>query len=205
MATLEVYDKFERRGTPVTLTGDEFSIGRLPGNDLVIDEDNTVSKFHAVLRRQKHRWTILDLNASNGTWLNGERIVQEMVLRDQSEITVGHTRLVYLNSAEELGPTTEVITPPPAITATEHKVLVELCRPVLSGSRFTPPTPVNEIAKRLYVTRAAVANHVSALYRKFDIDEGPQRLVRLAEATLNSGAVTLRDLRDDSEADEAGG
>jgi hypothetical protein len=205
VATLEVYDKFDRRGIPVTLTGDEFAIGRLPGNDLVIDDDNTVSKFHAVLRRQKHRWTILDLDSSNGTWLNGERIVQEMMLRDRNEITVGHARLVYLNHAEELGATTEVIAPPPAITTTEHKVLVELCRPVLSGNRFTPPTPVNKIAQRLYVTRAAVANHISALYRKFDIDEGPERLVRLAEAALNSGAVTLRDLRDDPEADEAGG
>ena len=205
MATLEVYDRFDRRGTPVTLTGDEFAIGRLPGNDLVIEDDDAVSRFHAVLRRQKHRWTILDLDARNGTWLNGERIVQEMMLRDGCEITVGHARIVYLNHAEDLGATTELIAPAPSITATEHKVLVELCRPVLSGNRFTPPTPINEIAQRLYVTQAAVRNHVSALYRKFDIDESPQRLVRLAEAALNSGAVTLRDLRDDPEADEAGG
>ena len=204
MATLEIFDKFDRRDVPVTLTGDEFSIGRAPENDLVIGDDNTVSKSHAVLRRQKHRWTILDLGARNGTKLNGERIVQEMVLRNKFEIEIGRTRLVYLNPSEELGDTTEVIKPAPPVTATEHKVLVELCRPVLSGSRFTPPTPVNDIAKRLYVTRAAVANHISALYRKFNIDEGPQRLVRLAEAALESGAVTLRDLRDDPDEDTDG-
>ena len=204
MATLEVFDKFDRRGMTVTLSGDEFSIGRAPENDLAIEDDNTVSKFHAVLRRQKHRWTILDLDSRNGTKLNGERVVQEMMLRDHINIEIGHARLVYLNQAEEVGDTTEVIKPAPPVTATEHKVLVELCRPVLSGSRFTPPTPVNDIAKRLYVTRAAVANHISALYRKFNIDEGPQRLVRLAEAALESGAVSLRDLRDDLDEDTDG-
>ena len=204
MATLEVYDQFDRSRMPVMLSGDEFSIGRAPENDLAIEDDNTVSKFHAVLRRQRHRWTILDLGARNGTKLNGQRIVQEMMLRDHFEIGIGRARLLYLNQAEELSDTTEVIKPPPPITMTEHKVLVELCRPVLSGSRFIPPTPVNDIAKRLFVTRAAVANHISALYRKFDIDESPQRLVRLAEAALETGAVTLRDLRDDPEADEAG-
>ena len=84
-------------------------------------------------------------------------------------------------------------------------MLVELCRPLLKGSAFTPPATVREIAKRLFVGEAAVKQHLGHLYDKFGIfdDDGTPKLVRLANAALETGAVTLRDLKDDDEDDDS--
>ena len=58
-------------------TGRAFTIGRGPGADLVLPND-TVSKVHARLSydRDTQRVRIVDLNSSNGTFLNGQRITE---------------------------------------------------------------------------------------------------------------------------------
>jgi pSer/pThr/pTyr-binding forkhead associated (FHA) protein len=50
VATLEIYDEFDRRGMPVTLAGPEVTIGRWADNVVVIDGDDTVSRYHLVLK-----------------------------------------------------------------------------------------------------------------------------------------------------------
>lgn len=83
------------------------------------------------------------------------------------------------------------------MTPRERVVLVELCRPLLSGNVFTQPASVREIAEVLVVSEAAVKQHLARLYVKFgviDDDVGPRR-VRLANAALEQGAVSMRDLR----------
>ena len=54
---------------------DEQTIGRGPGTDIIVPND-TVSKVHArlVYDRNTQRLRIVDLNSSNGTYLNGARI-----------------------------------------------------------------------------------------------------------------------------------
>lgn len=50
------------------------SIGRQESCDLTI-RSSVVSKSHALLRRRKSQWTIIDSNSRNGTFLKGERLV----------------------------------------------------------------------------------------------------------------------------------
>src|SRR3954454_6855429 len=50
-------------------------IGRAPDNDAVIN-DATVSLYHLQLRRDAHSCRARDLDSTNGTWLNGERITE---------------------------------------------------------------------------------------------------------------------------------
>ena len=198
MATLEVYDEFDRRGMPVTLTGEQFTVGRGPDNVLVIKEDRAVSNSHLVLRPIGNGWDVRDMGSSNGTMLNGDRLTQEVILRDGDELTIGHTRLKYLNPAQGHRTTTVTIDAPPDITPREHDVLVQLCLPRLDGNPFTPPASPRTIAEKLYVGRAAVAMHVSALYRKFDIPEAESRvrLAELANLAMYRRAVTMDDLRE---------
>ncbi len=74
-------------------------------------------------------------------------------------------------------------------------MLVELCRPLLCGNAFTPPASVREIAEALYVTQAAVKQHIGHLYDKFGIPESVrERRVELANEALQRGAVQLGDL-----------
>ena len=91
----------------------------------------------------------------------------------------------------------------------ERKVLVELCRPLLSHNLFQPPASVREIADRLYIGKNAVQAHLSNLYDKFGIyDEGADggRRVTLANDAMQRGVVTIADLEDrrPDEGDERG-
>jgi DNA-binding NarL/FixJ family response regulator len=49
----------------------------------------------------------------------------------------------------------------------------------------------------LVVSDAAVKQHLSNLFDKFGIVDGERRRVRLANAALSSGAVSLGDLQHD--------
>jgi pSer/pThr/pTyr-binding forkhead associated (FHA) protein len=55
-------------------------IGRSSGCELVLADD-TVSRRHAELFTEDGRWLLRDLDSSNGTWLNGRRIVEAEVRR----------------------------------------------------------------------------------------------------------------------------
>jgi predicted ArsR family transcriptional regulator len=91
------------------------------------------------------------------------------------------------------------------VTHRERDVLVALCRPALEGGVFTEPASVRQIAEALVVTDAAVKQHLSHLYDKFDIpDTGTRRRVLLAKEAIRRGAVTLRQIEAASEGLQAG-
>jgi pSer/pThr/pTyr-binding forkhead associated (FHA) protein len=184
----------------IELDRDRYSVGKAGDNDIALDWDPAVSRTHAVLERVGSRWAIQDLSSTNGTIVNGERIVTSKMLRDDDEIILGRTRLRFADRETASMPSTERTSAAPKLTPTEHKVLIELCRPLLGTSAFTLPASTREIAERLYVGEPAIKQHLAHLYDKFDIieDNGttPPRRVRLANAALESGAVKLGDLRD---------
>ena len=70
-----------------------------------------------------------------------------------------------------------------------------LCRPLLTGDAFTEPASIRTIAEELVVSEAAVKQHLSRLYGKFDVAQGERRRVQLANAAVARGAVKLGDLR----------
>jgi hypothetical protein len=74
-------------------------------------------------------------------------------------------------------------------------VLLCLCSPVLDGDVFTPPATVSAIASELSVTESAVKQQLGRLYLKFEVEEGTDRRVRLANEALGCGAVRLADLQ----------
>ena len=53
-------------------------IGRLPDNDVVLD-DMLVSRKHAELHRTGHSWQLVDLDSGNGTFVNGRRITSSPI------------------------------------------------------------------------------------------------------------------------------
>jgi pSer/pThr/pTyr-binding forkhead associated (FHA) protein len=70
-----------------------FSIGRSPGNDVVID-NLAVSGHHARLTVDEDHYVIEDMNSLNGTFLNNQRI-RRSNLKDGDEIMIGKHTLVY--------------------------------------------------------------------------------------------------------------
>jgi len=209
MAALELWSG---RGMDrvVTLGEVSLTIGSDPESANLALDDPAVSRVHARLDRFGSTWAVLDLGSRNGTHLNGKRLTGQRRLRDRDEILTGRTRLVYRDGTDAHRPPTDVLEPPPAdLTRMELKVLVELCRPLLSHNLFQPPASVREIADRLYIGKNAVQAHLSNLYDKFGIyDEGADggRRVILANDAMQRGVVTIADLEDrrPDEGDERG-
>ena len=197
MATLERYGPDGHDLVVLDEARPTLSVGKSADNDLVVDNDPAVSRVHARLERLGPAWCITDLGSTNGTSVNGERIFAPRTLFDRDEVLIGRTRLVLRDPTARGGVTTAPLRPPPARTPGEHRVLVELCRPVLSGQAFTPPSSVRTIAEALFVTESAVKQHLDRLYDKFGLtaDGGGSRRVLLANEAIQTGAVTMRDLQ----------
>jgi hypothetical protein len=70
--------------------GPTLRIGRLPGSDLKLNHDS-VSRSHAELRRDGSTWILLDLGSTNGTHVNGSRIIGAATVRPGDRVAFGHT------------------------------------------------------------------------------------------------------------------
>ena len=68
--------------------GDSFSIGREDDNDLVLDRVN-VSKHHLRFRRVETHVEVVDLESTNGTYLNGRKVQGPRTIRRTDRVYVG--------------------------------------------------------------------------------------------------------------------
>lgn len=66
-------------------------IGRDPGNGLRLSHE-TVSRVHAELVREDGVWVLRDLGSTNGTTVNGRRVIGSVVVRDGDLVGFGHIR-----------------------------------------------------------------------------------------------------------------
>jgi pSer/pThr/pTyr-binding forkhead associated (FHA) protein len=197
---LEVWKPSGRELVP--LTGERVTLGKAPTNVVALEHDPTVSRLHAILENHGSAWSIRDMGSRNGTYVNGEKIAAERVLHSGDEVRIGKSRLVYLEPRQVGAPVEEAtIVPdasqlPPRLTRREFDVLVVLCRPLVSDDPFPEPASVRRMAGELYVTEAAVKQHLQNLYDKFSIPTEGDRRVRLANEALRRGAVTIAQLRE---------
>ena len=196
-------ERFGPAGHALVVLADDhghLSIGKSPDNDLVIDGDPAVSKVHALLERVSSAWCVSDLGSTNGTFVNGEPLSARQALADRDEIVIGRTRLVVRDESTRGDITTEPLRTAPPRTAGEQRVLIELCRPFLSGQAFARPPSVRAIADALDVRDSLVKQHLDRLYDAFGIqtEAGESRRVRLANEAIQSAAVTLKDLTEPS-------
>jgi len=181
----------------VPLEGERVTVGRSADNRLALADDDAASRLHAVLERFESGWCVRDLGSSNGTWVRGARIDGVRVLRAGDEIRIGSTRMRFRTEAGgDQDAATVVAAKPPELTRREREVLVALCRPMVGAELFREPASIRQMAAELFITEAAVKQHLVHLYDKFRIDEGGERRrVRLANDAIRRGAVTIADLR----------
>ena len=181
------------------LSGQRVTIGNASTNLVSLNHDATVSRLHAVLENLGFAWSIRDVGSRNGTYLNGEKISAERVLRSGDELRMGSSRLIFLEVKQTDHDETETVEPaqrPPRLTPRELEVLVVLCRPLVSGDPFPELASVRQMAIELFVTEAAIKQHLQNLYDKFAVPAEGERRVRLANEAIRRGAVTLAMLRD---------
>lgn len=78
-------------GESVAELGSFNSLGRHPNNTIQL-LDKVVSKEHCVIERRGKEYIVRDLGSLNGTYVNGERVASERLLRPGDEIALGSSR-----------------------------------------------------------------------------------------------------------------
>jgi len=71
------------------------SFGRAGDNTAVLDGDEYASSHHARIESQRDGVWLLDLDSTNGTWVNGARMDGRHKLRDGDLVRVGETELRF--------------------------------------------------------------------------------------------------------------
>ncbi len=80
-------------GTRYPLTATIIAIGRVSDSDIRLSDD-LVSRRHARIERHEKQFTLIDLGSTNGTFVNSQRINQQ-ILHDGDEIRIGHQTLRF--------------------------------------------------------------------------------------------------------------
>ncbi|RMH27305.1 MAG: FHA domain-containing protein, partial [Candidatus Hydrogenedentota bacterium] len=83
-------------GQEIPFPGEHFTIGRSEECEVIIADPN-VSRQHAQVIARDGSAMLVDLNSSNGTFVNGNPI-SKVFLMDGDEIRVGETVLIYVET-----------------------------------------------------------------------------------------------------------
>ncbi|MGQ9574671.1 MAG: ATP-binding protein [Thermoguttaceae bacterium] len=87
------------QGSRFELDGPTIGVGRDSSNAVQL-HDSEVSRQHAELRRVGEEYLLVDLNSSNGTFVNG-RPIQSCRLASGDHVQVGSTLLLYTGPSEQ--------------------------------------------------------------------------------------------------------
>jgi hypothetical protein len=130
----------------VPLLDGTISIGRLPDNNIQIDNP-AVSSRHCRVLFEGENYYVEDNNSTNGTFLNKQRITRSQ-LKHGDELTIGKHTVRFEESADA-GAVTKKITPVPRV---EKTVMLDTkkAQEMLAGARAAgttqsmPPVPPKE-------------------------------------------------------------
>ncbi len=120
------------------------TIGRDPTNDLVI-EHKLASRRHARFEKDDVGFYIRDLESTNGTFVNGQRIQGAYLLRNNDEVWIGDTVIVFRDPEATMKGT-----PPPVARQRvlepqeELRVDTRAKEVVLRGLPLDPPLTAKE-------------------------------------------------------------
>jgi hypothetical protein len=204
----------ERRGLPFLIYRDQVgaqrivelsedllrvTVGRGGANEVALSWDGEVSRLHAALERLGGEWTVSDDQLStNGTYCNDVRLTGRHRLRDLDALRVGRTSIVFRDPRGESRITIvgEELRTLPNLSEAQRRVLLALCRPLVTARRFARPATNREIAAELVLSIDAVKTHMRSLFRQFTIEDLPhnQKRSRLVEVAISSGVISERDL-----------
>lgn len=82
-----------RDGEEITLREPLVRIGHAEGNEVRIDCDPFVSKFHAELTHEQDGWYVADKQSRNGVYLGRERLLNKARLESGALLRIGNTWL----------------------------------------------------------------------------------------------------------------
>ena len=90
-----VIESGPRSGSRYALDSESISIGREKNADIFLD-DVTVSRQHALIKRDKSVYRVSDAGSLNGTYLNA-KLVRSEELTDGDVLQIGRFKLVFFH------------------------------------------------------------------------------------------------------------
>ena len=107
MNYIEVYFNGVLKNSISIQTADTISIGRASSNDIVINNMG-VSNLHAIISKKNNLLFLEDLNSSNGTFLNSEKISSQQRIHPQDSIIIGKHTLKLSEWSQKQDPVSQV-------------------------------------------------------------------------------------------------
>ncbi|MBI5179841.1 MAG: FHA domain-containing protein [Nitrospirae bacterium] len=88
------------RGRTFPLKGVVHEIGRASSCDIDLTDNLKASRIHARIEKDRDGWWVVDLNSTNGTFVNKEKI-KTRKLEVGDEITIGDSHLIFLKEEDD--------------------------------------------------------------------------------------------------------
>jgi two-component system NtrC family sensor kinase len=168
------------QGTRFELEGPAIGLGRDSSNVVQV-HDTEVSRQHAEIRRVDGGYVIADLDSSNGTFVNGQRI-REHRLASGDQVQVGGTLMLFTRPAEESeeDPADQIDIASDQQTGDESHIVHSVSQE--EGSRVFRPEA--DVPQHSWLARARsnlqVMYHTAlAVSHTLDIDQLLQRIMQL--------------------------
>jgi len=92
--TTDIIDKVRQKGSVI--------IGRSGECDVVLPDQNTISRRHARIERKGNDFILSDLGSLNGTYLNGRRISGSVKVQESDTIFIGRFQIQLKGRARDL-------------------------------------------------------------------------------------------------------
>jgi pSer/pThr/pTyr-binding forkhead associated (FHA) protein len=120
---------------------DELTVGRDSANDLIIDH-RLASRRHARFERDESGFYIRDLDSTNGTFVNGDRIQGTRQLHNQDQVIIADTIITF----QDPEATVKGILPPEVLRAVREELRVDSRSKeiYIKGQPLDPPLTVKE-------------------------------------------------------------
>ncbi|MBN1393451.1 MAG: FHA domain-containing protein [Pirellulales bacterium] len=171
-------------------------LGRDPSSTIQI-HDTEVSRHHAEIRLHENEYAISDLNSSNGTFVNGQRI-RNHALASGDQLQVGRTLLLYTGPAEESAEDLSDVVSigPPSEPGNRSRIVRSVTQQ--EGSRIFDLR--SELPQNSWLARAR--SNLQVMYRTalavshtLDIDQLLQRIMELIFEWVEAdrGCIMLMD------------
>ncbi len=132
-------------------------IGRGPHCDIVLS-DRVVSREHAYIQRQEDGYHLFDRGSKNGTFVNGEAVIDSQILHDGDEIQVAlRFRLMFVEAGATAPLTMDLVSSAsePGLQLDDTRRTVEI-----NGRALIPPLSVAQyrLLKTLVEAEGAVVS-----------------------------------------------
>src|SRR3989441_989436 len=134
------------------------NIGRADYNDLVIP-DPSVSTSHAKLQRREGVWVLVDLESTNGSFVDGDRVKGDAPLAPGAMVRLGDVQLVFEPTDDALGVVKGGGT---QILRTPHSIAPTPAAPASAVPAAPPARPAPPAASKAAPPRPAAAKPVAS-------------------------------------------